>query len=153
MKPDRQDLYWQLACDTVMALSRLHERVNELVNLPREGDQLYHTRVCLGHRSFQCLTVTAAQAAIAEKLVLSLFPQMTEHDDSYEIKEVSWSLISDKVMSLTVEVGLVGDEGTMASIFGRSRKHVFIGPRDGTSTYTRAGKKLHGWRALSHIDR
>ena len=53
--------------------------------------------------------------------------------DRYEIKK--WEINDyETFCSLVVEYGLIGDEGTMAEIFGRDRAHLYIG-RKGTITY------------------
>ena len=43
----------------------------------------------------------------------------------YEVKDYKYFI------SVSLEVGLVGDEGTMASIFCRDRVHLFVGTRGG----------------------
>ena len=49
---------------------------------------------------------------------------------NYEIKQ--WVIEEyDTFVSLVVEVGMIGDENTYASIYGRDRLHVFIGKKGG----------------------
>ena len=45
---------------------------------------------------------------------------------------------------LTLEVGSVGDENTMASVFCRDRRHVKIGIRGGTQLMNAKTKLLDG---------
>lgn len=52
------------------------------------------------------------------------------HSSDYEIKE--WRVEENEFfVSLVVVVGLIGDEGTVASIFCKDRLQVFIGKRGG----------------------
>lgn len=48
------------------------------------------------------------------------------------------------IVSLIIETGLVGDEGTMASIFARDYCQLFIGTKGGVTYYPshRVGKKM-----------
>lgn len=55
-------------------------------------------------------------------------------------------------VSMVIEVGMPGDEGTMASVFARDYRHIFIGPRGGLeicNTKTKTGKyrksRQRGW--------
>ena len=51
---------------------------------------------------------------------------------NYEIKQ--WVIEEyDTFVSLVVEVGMIGDENTYASIYGRDRLHVFIGKKGGAT--------------------
>lgn len=59
---------------------------------------------------------------------------------NYEIKE--WRVEENEFfVSLVVEVGMIGDEGTLASIFGRDRLQVFIGKRGGAKIPFYTGNK------------
>ena len=55
-----------------------------------------------------------------------------------ETKEIKEKKIEDlgHCISMVIEVGQIGDEGTMAAIFCRQRAHIFIGKKGGCSTYT-----------------
>lgn len=66
-----------------------------------------------------------------------------ECGDRYEIKE--WNIAEfPYFVSLVSETGLIGDEGTMASIFARDRAHLFIGKRGGiTYPVIRNGKQTN----------
>lgn len=58
----------------------------------------------------------------------------------YEIK--TWKVEDCEFsVSVVVEVGLKGDEGTLAAILGRNRAHIFVGPKGGLSYPTKKGKK------------
>ena len=51
---------------------------------------------------------------------------------NYEIKQ--WEIEEyDTFISLVVEVGMIGDENTYASIYARDRLHVFIGKKGGVT--------------------
>lgn len=51
---------------------------------------------------------------------------------NYEIKQ--WEVEEyDTFVSLVVEVGIIGDENTYASIYARDRLHVFIGKKGGVT--------------------
>lgn len=68
-----------------------------------------------------------------QKKALERIKQLVEQDfysDEYEIK--LWEVKEcEYFVSLVVEYGLKGDEGTMAKVFGRDRAHLFIGKRGG----------------------
>ena len=47
---------------------------------------------------------------------------------------------------LLVVLGMVGDEGTMASVFCRNRRHIAIGPRGGLTLFNAKNKsEAKGW--------
>ena len=55
-----------------------------------------------------------------------------ENSKNYEIKQ--WEVEEYKTfVSLVVEVGMIGDENTYASIYCRDRLHVFIGKKGGVT--------------------
>jgi hypothetical protein len=65
-----------------------------------------------------------AQRAVAERL--------TRVDDIHEIKRLSITRFDGRPsVTLYVETGRIGDEGTLASIIARDTTHVAIGPRGG----------------------
>ena len=45
----------------------------------------------------------------------------------WEVKENEWGTVS-----IYFEIGLIGDEGTLAEYLGRDKLQIFIGPRGGT---------------------
>ena len=49
---------------------------------------------------------------------------------NYEIKEYTVRGY-DSFVSVILEVGMVGDEGTLAQVYARDRVHLFIGKRGG----------------------
>lgn len=64
---------------------------------------------------------------------------------TFEVKEMEWGAI--QVYSVA---GLKNDEGTMAEVFARTRRQIFIGKRGGirTNNYNSDTKKtvfLSGW--------
>lgn len=68
-------------------------------------------------------------------------------DNDHEIK--IWEVQDcEFFVSVIVEVGLKGDEGTLASVFGRNRAHIFVGPKGGLSYPTKKGKR----KALKFIN-
>ena len=55
-----------------------------------------------------------------------------EYSKNYEIKQ--WEIEEyETFISLVVEIGMIGDENTYASIYGRDRIHVFIGKKGGVT--------------------
>lgn len=71
-----------------------------------------------------------------EEIMLNL----VGYPETKEIKEKSVHDIGHGIVSLVIEVGDVGDEGTLAAVFCRQRAHIFIGPKGGCSTYTTSRK-------------
>lgn len=71
-------------------------------------------------------------------------------DDDYEFKrwEVT-ELSAGGIVMVIAEIGLKGDESTLASIFARDKFQVFFGLRGGMSAYNDNGKRVRGrkiWR-------
>ncbi|MCR5295137.1 MAG: hypothetical protein K6E30_08230 [Lachnospiraceae bacterium] len=67
------------------------------------------------------------------------------HCNKYEFKEFTVSE-NEYFVSVVVEIGMIGDEGTMAEIYCRDRAHLFIGPRGGI-TYPVSKKMKDGsWK-------
>ena len=63
------------------------------------------------------------------------------HPETKEVKEKSVVELSDTgVVSMIIEVGAIGDEGTLAAVFCRQRAHIFIGPKGGCYTYSNSRK-------------
>ena len=71
---------------------------------------------------------------IRKECVRQLFHGTPKDDYEFKTFEVKKLDYSNEV-SLTVETGLKGDEGTMAQICGRHWFHIFIGPRGGIHYY------------------
>lgn len=60
-------------------------------------------------------------------------------NDDYEIKK--WEVEENEFfVSVNVEVGLKGDEGTLAAVFGRNSAHIFVGPKGGMTYWRKKGK-------------
>ena len=59
------------------------------------------------------------------------------HPETKEIKEKNIEDLGHCI-SMVIEVGQIGDEGTLAAVFCRQRAHIFIGRKGGCSTYTRS---------------
>jgi hypothetical protein len=56
----------------------------------------------------------------------------------FEIKKLSVTRFDNRrSVTVYVETGLAGDEGTMAAIFGRLERHVTIGSRGGVKSLSR----------------
>lgn len=68
-----------------------------------------------------------------EKIIELLKIDILKHDglgqEDYEYKEFKIVDGDTKLVFLLTEVGHIGDEGTMASIFCRTRRHIAIGPK------------------------
>ena len=74
--------------------------------------------------------MTKAQENAIERIKRLALNEHGKYADEYEIKE--WEVDENEYfVSLVVETGLKGDEGTMAAIFGRDRAHLFIGKKGG----------------------
>jgi len=74
--------------------------------------------------------MNAAQKRKLEWLKKEILLHDGNHREGYEYKR--WE-VSDEgpFVALLSEVGMVGDEETMASVLCRTRRHIFIGPRGG----------------------
>ena len=86
--------------------------------------------------------MTKAQERAIEKL-----KKMAEREffyggaDKYEFKQFEVNVLNHwkDIVSVTIETGLKGDEGTMAAVLCREYCHVFVGPRGGVTWYNRKG--------------
>lgn len=64
--------------------------------------------------------------------------------EKYEIKR--WEIKDyQSFVSLVLETGMKGDEGTLAEVFARDRAHLFIGPRGGTTYPVHYQTKNGNW--------
>lgn len=78
------------------------------------------------------------------------------YSDKYEIKRFE-TRDNDSFISLIVEYGLIGDEGTLAEVFGRDSAHLFIGKRGGITypMHNKSGKfytkKFEGYSILQAV--
>lgn len=76
--------------------------------------------------------MTKAQEMTIERIRKAAENMHGHCSDSYEIKE--WTVDENEYfVSLCFEVGLKGDEGTMAALIARDRCQLFIGKRGGIS--------------------
>lgn len=71
--------------------------------------------------------------------------------ERYEVKRWELKQLSERVMSVIIEIGLKDDEGTYAEIFSRTRAHVFVGPRGGVTWLRRGGAWAGGKRDLWRV--
>jgi hypothetical protein len=56
----------------------------------------------------------------------------------FELKTLTVTRFNNRSrVTLYAEAGLAGDEGTLASIFGRNKRHVTIGPRGAVKNISR----------------
>ena len=85
--------------------------------------------------------MTKAQLATIQKIKKDI-PQFDFYEsDNYEIKRFETEEFQYFV-SLTVETGMKGDDGTLASVFCRKHRHGFIGKRGGVSIVNDNGKVI-----------
>jgi hypothetical protein len=64
--------------------------------------------------------------------------RLTRVLEDHEIKTLSVTRFDNRrSITLYVETGLIGDEGTLAAIFARSKHHVKIGPRGAVKSISR----------------
>ena len=67
----------------------------------------------------------------------NIMMNLVGHPETKEIKEKSIEDLGvGGIVSMVIEVGEIGDEGTLAAVFCRQRAHIFIGPKGGCYTYT-----------------
>ena len=85
------------------------------------------------------MKVTNSQAQALVK-ILKKAESFSYSKGEYEIKEYK---ITDceTFLSVVLEVGMIGDEGTMAQIFCRDRVHLFIGKKGGITYPTSKRRK------------
>ncbi len=76
------------------------------------------------------------QEQIIKKLKVKFAP-----GDGYEVKNDTVEDWAGGVVSFHYEVGLIGDEGTMAEVFGRDRRWFKIGPRGGIKAFDRTNSR------------
>lgn len=76
--------------------------------------------------------INPAQRRAADRLISSI----TFTD--FEIKKLSVTRFDNRrSVTVYVETGLAGDEGTLASVFGRSKRHFTVGPRGAVKIISR----------------
>ena len=72
------------------------------------------------------------------KEIEKIMMELIGHPETKEIKEEEVNEIGYGIVSMVIEVGEIGDEGTMAEVLCRQRAHIFIGPKGGCYTYSKA---------------
>lgn len=94
--------------------------------------------------------MTKSQERTIENIKSRYLEAMHGHTaDDYEIKVFETKELYRGKISLVVESGLKGDEGTMASVFCRNRIHIFIGVRGGITYYNNKGTTKRPTRRTS----
>jgi len=74
--------------------------------------------------------MTEKQARVVKMLRRRVI-QMDGHGDKYEYKRFDVKEMDCDLVSVVSEVGLIGDEGTAASILCRTHRHILVGKRGG----------------------
>jgi hypothetical protein len=88
------------------------------------------------------------------KALLRAVEQAWQYDclhspEKYEYKEFDVRpLGAGKTIVVRSTVGLKGDEDSLASVFCRNRRQLFIGPRGKYLTYGKGCRKYTGYKAL-----
>ena len=82
--------------------------------------------------------MTKNQEKRVEEIKSEAERQLFYNPDEYEFKEFTVKELGHSV-SVVFEVGRKGDEGTMASIFGRDHGQLFIGKNGGLSYVNKKG--------------
>lgn len=67
--------------------------------------------------------------------VLHMAEELNYKKGSYEIKEYEVTELECGLVSVVLETGRKGDEGTLAELICRQRVHLFIGKRGGITYY------------------
>lgn len=95
--------------------------------------------------------MTAAQQRVVDLLRVEILKRHGS-PDRYEYKTFD---VDDRgsLVFVLAEVGLKGDEGTMASVFARTRRHVAIGKRDGMRLLNAVKKNVRGSACLWRLTR
>lgn len=94
--------------------------------------------------------MTKAQVETIAEVTRRILAKNERTAKAVEVKE-SKVEVRDHFVALTLEVGMVGDEGTMASIYCRDRRVLVIGPRGGlTLLNAKDESKNTGWFEAVH---
>lgn len=94
--------------------------------------------------------MTKAQVETIAEVTRRILAKNERTAKAVEVKE-SKVEVRDHFVALTLEVGMVGDEGTMASIYCRDRRVLVIGPRGGLTLLNAKDKsKNTGWFEAVH---
>lgn len=84
-------------------------------------------------------TLKPSQLRAIARVVASGWDHFGDYAKDHEVKSFRVSRQSYGGLSVVIEFGSVGDEHSLASVFCRSRAHVFVGPR---GRVTRLSKNL-----------
>jgi len=82
------------------------------------------------------------QRSVIGKLRIDILANDSHRNDGYEYKRFEVKEHSGFIEIIS-EVGLIDDENTLASVFARTRRQIFIGPRGGCRL---AGTHVRGYR-------
>lgn len=86
--------------------------------------------------------MTKTQEKMVTKIKNMMEQEFFYDKEKYEVKQFKVEETKYYV-SVVGEVGLKGDEGTLAQVFGRERFHLFIGERGGITYYNKKGTNKH----------
>ena len=86
--------------------------------------------------------MTKAQEKMINNIKYWMEKDLFFDKEKYEIKQFDVSE-TEYFVSVVGEVGLKGDEGTLAQFFGREKFHLFVGKKGGITYYNRKGTKKH----------
>ena len=75
-----------------------------------------------------------------------------DDEKRYEIKYKQVDPITENTISLVIETGLIGDEGTLAAILCRDRIHVFVGKKGGVRCYVTARSGPRKGKIVEYVD-
>lgn len=75
--------------------------------------------------------MNAKQEKIIADLVECIKRDQKIGQGRYEVKQQELTTSESGIAFLIIETGLVGDEGTYASIFARTRRHIAVKPTGG----------------------
>ena len=94
--------------------------------------------------------MTPSQRRMVEGAVINIFDlDMGACPNDHELKEFRVERLAEDSSTLVFVsvVGLLKDEGSMAAVFARDRRHFFIGSKGGLSAYDSKGRRLAGYTA------
>lgn len=98
--------------------------------------------------------MTKAQEAVIKTVESYMLHRMCRRneDDRYEVKRKEVDEVTENIVSLFIQTGLKGDEGTMASILCRDTVHLFIGKKGGVSCYVTARSGPRKGHQVEYVD-
>ena len=73
-------------------------------------------------------------------------------NNRYEIKRKEVEEITENLVSLVIQTGLIDDDGTWASLLLRDTIHVFIGKKGGTFCYVTAKRGPNKGKSITYTD-